>query len=185
MVDEIQTFGRTPELFACHYYGLHDYVDVLTIGKLTQVCATLYHKKFNPETGIISQTFTGSTVALRAGHAILDTLQTGNFFGAQGKIARLHNFFVNGLKNISRKNPGLIHGPFGEGAMVAFTLDDGSTEKSNKFLKSLFANGVIAFIAGSRPSRIRFLLPVGAIEEKDCTNVLNILERTLREFKPD
>jgi 4-aminobutyrate aminotransferase-like enzyme len=181
MVDEIQTFGRTPELFAFHYYGLAENVDVLTIGKLTQVCATLYSKEFNPEAGIISQTFTGSTVGLKAGLAILEKLLSGNFFGSQGKIARLHNYFVQGLKKISRRHIGMIHGPFGVGAMIAFTLGDGSPEQSNQFLKKLFANGVIAFIAGSRPARVRFLLPMGAIEENDCALVLDIIEKTLQD----
>ena len=32
-IDEIQTFGRTSELFAFQYFGLDKYVDVVTVGK--------------------------------------------------------------------------------------------------------------------------------------------------------
>ena len=32
-IDEIQTFGRTEELFAFQYFGLDDFVDVVTRGK--------------------------------------------------------------------------------------------------------------------------------------------------------
>ena len=50
-VDEIQTFGRTEELFAFQYFGLDNFVDAVTIGKLSQVCATLFKDDFNPATG--------------------------------------------------------------------------------------------------------------------------------------
>ena len=40
--DEIQTFGRLPSMFAFEHFDLGDYVDVLTVGKMTQACATLW-----------------------------------------------------------------------------------------------------------------------------------------------
>ncbi|MCB1135939.1 MAG: aminotransferase class III-fold pyridoxal phosphate-dependent enzyme, partial [Chlamydiia bacterium] len=39
--DEVQAFGRTSKLYAFQHFGLEDYVDIVTIGKLSQVCATL------------------------------------------------------------------------------------------------------------------------------------------------
>jgi 4-aminobutyrate aminotransferase-like enzyme len=40
-LDEIQTFGRTGELFAFRTLGLEPYVDVVTIGKILHGSATL------------------------------------------------------------------------------------------------------------------------------------------------
>src|SRR6185369_7682432 len=54
--DEIQTFGRTSELFAFQHFGLDEYVDIVTFGKLTQACGTLIRAEFRPKPGLISQT---------------------------------------------------------------------------------------------------------------------------------
>ncbi len=68
--DEVQTFGRLPKLFAFQYFGLEDLVDIVSIGKLSQVCATLFRKEFKPKAGLLSQTFTGSTSSLHAARVI-------------------------------------------------------------------------------------------------------------------
>ena len=47
-VDETQTFGRTSSLFAFQLFDLQDDIDVVSIGKLSQVCATMYRKKLKP-----------------------------------------------------------------------------------------------------------------------------------------
>jgi 4-aminobutyrate aminotransferase-like enzyme len=72
-VDEIQTFGRTGEIYAFHQLGLDDYVDVVTIGKMLHCAATLFTAELLPDPGLVSGTFAGSTVRLavgrRGGHA--------------------------------------------------------------------------------------------------------------------
>jgi 4-aminobutyrate aminotransferase-like enzyme len=180
MVDEIQTFSRTPELFAYQYFSLDDCVDVVTIGKSAQVCATLFRDKFKPRPGLLSQTFTASTSALFASGIIIRGLMEGDYFGPDGKIARLHDHFETRLKQIQVRLPGLIEGPFGIGAMIAFTPFGGDAEKVKKFIHALFHAGVMSFYAGSNPSRVRFLLPVGAVTFDDIDAVCEILERTLR-----
>ena len=69
--DEVQTFGRTTSPFAFQTFGLHEHADVVTVGKLTQVCATLFTDDYKPKPGLISQTFTAATAAIAAGRAIL------------------------------------------------------------------------------------------------------------------
>lgn len=183
LVDEIQTFGRTYKPFACQYFEIADLADVITVGKMTQVCATIYKKDFNPMPGLISQTYTGNTTSLSIGTEILDQLSRGNYFGKGGKIDSLYNFFSGKLKRLSKKYPKLIRGPYGIGAMVAFTFADGSPSLAKKFLNRLFDNGLIAFLAGSSPTRIRFLLPVGAIVKEDCEKAIIIIEKTLASFE--
>jgi len=72
IVDEVQSFCRTTRPFAFQHFGLDKLVDLVTIGKISQVCATLFTSHYNPKPGLISQTFTGSTWAMYAAHAIVN-----------------------------------------------------------------------------------------------------------------
>jgi 4-aminobutyrate aminotransferase-like enzyme len=179
LVDEIQTFGRTTEPFAFQLYGLDEFVDVATVGKLTQVCATLFRDEFTPKPGLISQTFTGTTASIYAARAIIGGLLDGGFFGNDGKIAQFHQRFTNHLETIAQRHPDWIKGPFGIGAMIAFTPFDGTEQSAKKIAHALFDAGVISFTAGSSPARVRFLIPVGGVTEPDIDTVCRILEQTL------
>ena len=177
--DEIQSFGRTPELFAFQYYGLEKYIDIVSIGKLSQVCATLFRDSVKPRPGLLSQTFTGSTSAIRASIATIKQLTQGGFYGPEGKIAQIHNYFVGKLKKIAEQHPHHIRGPYGIGCMIAFTPFDGETQKTTKFVHDLYDNGVISFIAGANPTRVRLLLPAGVITFEDMDKASAIIEKTL------
>ncbi len=179
IVDEIQTFGRTSNLFAYQYFKVDDLVDIVTIGKLAQVCATLFRSQYKPKPGLLSQTFTSSTIALKAGHYIVQQLLDRHFFGIEGKIAKVYEYFVQHFIQIKSRNPHLIHGPYGIGAMIVFTPFDGESSRVVSFLQKLFHAGVIAFSAGSNPMRVRFLPPVGALSFNDIDQVCKIVEDVL------
>jgi 4-aminobutyrate aminotransferase-like enzyme len=179
MLDEIQTFGRTEQLFAFQQFGLDQYVDVLTLGKLSQLCGALFTDEYKPHPGLLSQTFTSSTSALFAARTILHGMTEGGYFGPDGKIAKLHNHFVKRLKEIQDRRPDLVAGPFGLGAMIAFTPLGGEPSKVKEFVHALFEAGVISFYAGSELSRVRFLIPVGAVSFQDVDSVASIIEDTL------
>jgi 4-aminobutyrate aminotransferase-like enzyme len=180
-VDEIQTFGRTTELFAFQHFGLDAFVDVVTIGKLSHVCATLFTPHYQPKPGLLSQTFTASSVALSAGKVIIAGLMEGGYFGPEGKNARLHAYFVKQFEELARRHPGLIAGPYGIGAMIAFTPFNGSPGKTKQFIHALFDAGVIAFYCGSDLSRVRFLVPAGAVTVDHIDQVMEIVEKILLE----
>lgn len=179
LVDEVQTFARTQEPFAFQYYRLDNWVDVVWVGKATQVCATLFTEDFIPRPGLISQTFTSSTVAIAVGEIILEMLIKDGYFGPQGKIVKFHKLFTGELKKINKRHPDLLCGPYGEGIMVAITVFDGSVEKSKAFVLKLFEAGVLSYIAGKNPTRVRFLIPIGAIEKGHIIKVCKIIENTL------
>lgn len=181
--DEVQAFGRTGSLFAFDYYGLNDYVDIVSVGKLSQTCATLFRKELNPKPGLLSQTFTSSTAAIRAGITIIKELLEGNYYGTHGKIEQLHHHFTGQLESLSKRYPDLIQGPFGVGAMVGFTPFGGDKDKATQFTQKLFENGVMSFIAGSDPTRVRFLMPVGCVSFEDIDTVCRIIEETLLHFR--
>lgn len=181
LADEIQTFGRTSEYFAFQHFGLDEFVDVVTLGKLSQACATLIRAEFQPKPGLISQTFTAPSVAIRSASVILRYMEEQGLLGADGKIMRLSRKFTDKLKDLAMRRPDLAAGPFGMGGMIAFTPLGGDQEKVAKFLRTLFDEGVIGFIAGHKPARARFLLPVGGMEESDIDAAFPILERVLAE----
>ncbi|MDQ3003274.1 MAG: aminotransferase class III-fold pyridoxal phosphate-dependent enzyme [Fibrobacterota bacterium] len=181
LADEIQTFGRTSEYFAFQHFGLDEFVDVVTLGKLSQACATLIRAEFQPKPGLISQTFTAPSVAIRSASVILRYMEEQGLLGADGRIMRLSRKFTDKLKDLAMRRPDLAAGPFGMGGMIAFTPLGGDQAKVAKFLRTLFDEGVIGFIAGHQPARARFLLPVGGMEESDIDTAFPILERALAE----
>lgn len=179
-IDEVQTFGRTSKLFAYQHFQLEEFVDIVSIGKLSQVCATLFRSSFQPRPGLLSQTFTSSTVALQVGYYIIHQLLNKHYLGPQGKIAHIHGLFVQGFQEIEKRYPRLIEGPYGIGSMIAFTPLGGDTQRVSKFVQDLFQAGVISFIAGSNPARVRFLVPIGAITDEDVREVVKIVENVLK-----
>lgn len=177
--DEVQSFGRTQELFAFQYFNLQSYIDIASIGKLSQVCATFFTDEYKPKPGLLSQTFTGSTSAIKAARVILNGLMNGGYYGPEGKIEKLHQHFAGQLEEFAKRYPHLIQGPFGIGCMVAFTPYDGNVQKVTDFVHRLFDAGVLGFIAGSNPTRVRFLIPAGAVTFEDIDNVMRIIQQTL------
>ena len=182
LVDEIQTFGRTSKLFAFQHFGIEDLVDIVTIGKLSHVCATLWKAEYNPRPGLLSQTFTGSSTAIQVAKKMIHLMQKEEFFGSHGKNMQVFHHFSQNLSNLSKKHPRLIQGPYGIGSMVAFTPLEGGLDQAIKFGQDLFHAGVLSFIAGKDPTRMRFLLPVGAVTPQDIDNVSKIIEETLLCF---
>lgn len=178
-IDEVQTFGRTTELFAFQHFQLQKYVDICTVGKMALTCATLFSAEFMPKLGLLGQTFTSTTTALRCSQAIIESLMKGDLYGPEGKNARLHSCFVKGLEAIAERHPGLLSGPFGLGAMIAFTPFDGDTKRVTQLIHALFDAGVISFISGNAPARVRFLPPVGVLSEDHIAAALEIVESTL------
>jgi len=183
IIDEVQSFGRTDKLFAFQYFELDKYVDFVNIGKMSQVCATIYKEDHKPRPGLISQTFTSSSTAINASYYIINSMIEGNYLGENGKINKIHQYFAQKLDALNKELPELIEGPWGIGAMVATTLFKGDPQKSKEFTFKLFNNGVLSFIAGSAPTRVRFLIPMGAIETHHIDEVCEIIKKTLLEIK--
>ena len=181
LVDEVQTFGRTHHPFAFQEFNLTELVDIVWIGKAAQVCATLFSKEYIPRPGLIAQTYTSSSATIAASIAILNELDNGSYFGPDGKTAKLHQQFVAGFEAISSRHPQLLTGPYGIGAMTGCTAHGGDQAKVTKLIHHLYENGVIAFLAGANPTRLRFLVPIGALESHHIVEILSILEQSLLE----
>ena len=181
--DEVQSFSRTSRPFAFQHYGLDEYADIVTVGKITQVCATLYRESMRPMAPILSQTFTGSSSSIAAGLAMLDALESAGCFGADGKNVRHHQYFVAGLSRLTEKYPQQIRGPFGEGMMVAFTPGDGSAAQAKRLMEIMYDAGLLGFVCGSDPTRIRFLPPPVVTTEAHIDAALAMLEESLGKLE--
>ena len=103
--DEVQTFGRTTSMFCFEHLGLGEFIDVLTLGKMSQACAALYTQEMNPKPGLLSGTFQSSSSAFGVGLAALKRLRDGNYYGSDGKIARLQRAWREHADAFVKKHP--------------------------------------------------------------------------------
>lgn len=179
-VDEVQSFGRTSRPFAFQHFGLDEHVDIVTLGKMTQACATLFTAEFAPKPGLVSQTFTAATAAILAARVVVQTLDASHAFGDEGRNMQINQRFTQRLSDIARKHPGRITGPFGIGAMIAFTPFDGSASIAKTCAAALFDEGVIGFVAGHDPTRLRFLPPVPILRDEHIDDVCRIVDHALQ-----
>ena len=179
--DEVQTFSRTTELFAYQMLELDQYVDVVTVGKALQACGTFFTEELNPRPGLVAGTFNGGISALNAGNKIVKYLTEGNFYGEKGRIKELETTFLSRLKILNTTRCiGKIGYCGGVGTMISFEIGDCSKEISMKLVHKLFDNGIITFIAGKDPVRIRLLLPI-VLTDDHIDEIFVILEKSINE----
>jgi 4-aminobutyrate aminotransferase-like enzyme len=185
-VDEIQTFGRLPAMFAYEYFNLGEYVDVLTVGKMTQACATLWTADMNPKGGLLSGTFTGEGVSFRTGQRVIERLRDGGYYGPQGLIEKHHALFREQVEQLMKRHaawfppvPGLDSLVGGLGGMMKFTPFGGRKDKINALCKACFDEGVILFYCGHGPYHVRMLPPLGVMKEADWPRVFECIERAM------
>jgi acetylornithine/N-succinyldiaminopimelate aminotransferase len=183
IADEVQTFCRTTRPYAFQHFGLDQHVDVVTIGKISQVCATLFTDTYKPKPGLVSQTFTGSTWSILAGLAIIRGLVANGNFGPDGLNMRWHGRFAAGLQKLADKYPKHIAGPYGLGGMVAFTPCGGSAEKAKEMCLKLYEAGLMCFLAGGNPTRLRFLLPLGSVEDQHIDLACELIESVVSKME--
>jgi 4-aminobutyrate aminotransferase-like enzyme len=165
-VDEVQTFGRTGELFAFRTLGLEDFVDVVTVGKLLQGSAALFTRAYNPRPGLVAGTFAGATVAMAVGARILERLEREGYLGPRGRIARLGRGIEERFERLARRLPRAVGPRSGLGAMQAFVPFDGSARAAEAATRLACEEGLLVFTAGQEPTKIRLLPPLATSEEE-------------------
>ena len=187
--DEVQTFGRTETMFRYQGLDLGEYVDVTTVGKMSQVCAALYTEEFNPKAGLLSGTFSSSTSAFRVGLTALSTMRDGGYYGPDGRIAGLQKAWREHASAFVAKHP--EHFPpvvdgmgrssenvvAGTGGMMRLTPFGGDRARVMALCHHLFREGVIAFACGHGPYHLRFLAPVGVMEPAHFAPIFEVMER--------
>jgi 4-aminobutyrate aminotransferase-like enzyme len=178
-VDEVQTYARTGELFAHQTFGLAEYVDLVTVGKILQGSAVLYTKDYNPREGLVAGTYAGATVGLTVGARIIEKLASEGYLGASGRVAGIGKRVESRFAALATRMPKAIGARSGIGAMQAFVPFDGAPATTNAILKAAFDEGLLVFGAGKDPMKIRMLLPVNVTDE-ELDAGFAVLETALR-----
>ena len=191
--DEVQTFGRTEQMFYQQVLGLEDLVDVLTVGKMSQVCATLFSGNFNPKPGLLSGTFIGSTAGFRVGAVIIERLRDGGYYGAEGRIATLHAHFRTQAEALIEARPDAFEplagagGPLdrvgGCGGMMRLTPFGGRKAPVVDLVKRCHDAGVLLFFCGHGPFHLRMLPPVGVLETSHIDTALGVIETCIADME--
>jgi 4-aminobutyrate aminotransferase-like enzyme len=185
-IDEVQTFGRTGELFAYQTFGLEPFVDVVTIGKMLQACMVLYTEEYNPKPGLVSGTFSGSTVALRTARRILEMLDEQKLLGPEGGIQKKSRHFKSKIQSMAEHEcAGMIGEIRAVGGMIAFQPFEGTMDHVKKVLMKLFDLGVVAFYCGHGPYFVRMLPPLGVMTEAEIDETCRLISQALREVSPE
>lgn len=180
-IDEIQTFGRTGELFAFQRLDLAEYVDVVTVGKLLQNSALLFRAEYQPDPALISGTFAGSTVGMAVGRRIVEKLVQENYLGPQGRIVELEQHARDGLARLQQRHPHLVRSFSGVGAMWSLEPVRASLADIKALLHECYRNGLILYYSGfgDDPHRLRMFLPGGVLTADELNEALEILRFSL------
>ncbi len=191
--DEVQSFGRNEQMFYFEQIGLGEYIDLVTIGKMSQICAVLYTEAYAPKPGLLSGTFVGSTVGLNVGRRLLERLRDEGYYGPEGKNAQLQKAFRHHAEALVNEHPEWfppvpheLGGHYekvphygGTGGMMRLTPFGGDKARINRLLHVLFEEGIIAFSCGHGPFHLRFLPPVGVMRPEQFGEVFGIVKSAL------
>lgn len=184
--DEVQTFGRTGEMFAFELLGVGDYIDLCTIGKLSQVCATIFTEDYNPAPGLLSGTFLGGTVPLNVGRRMIERLREDNLYGESGLIAHHRALFEQHAAALVEKHPEwfTIHEDVpaftgGTGGMMRLTPFGGAKDPVMKLCTRAFHEGMVVLPCGHDPYHVRMLPPIPALTDDVWPLAFSILERAM------
>ncbi|NNL86319.1 MAG: aminotransferase class III-fold pyridoxal phosphate-dependent enzyme [Myxococcales bacterium] len=179
-VDEVQTFGRTGELFAFRTFELETLVDVVTVGKFLQGSAVLFRAPYNPDPALIAGTYAGSSSGMAMGARIIERLDSEGYLGTEGRINVLGRRVARRFESLQKRMPRAVGPRSGIGAMQAFVPWDGDPKLVRAVIDAAFEAGLIVFPAGSNPMKIRMLLPVNVTDE-ELESGFVILEKALRQ----
>ena len=61
--------------------------------------------------------------------------------------------------------------------MISFEVGNSDKDSTIMFVKKLYENGIISFVAGKDPARVRFLLPLSLTDEH-INEIFSIVEKT-------
>jgi 4-aminobutyrate aminotransferase-like enzyme len=162
-------------------------IDVLTVGKMTQACATLFTEEFNPKPGLLSGTFTGETVAFRVGSRVLQRLRDGALprrLGLQRPPPTPSSASTPPISSPGTRTGSRLSRPSAAGeTMMRLTAFGGEKSKINAACKACLDEGVIVFYCGHGPFHLRLLPPLGVFKDADWPRVFAVIERALAKVK--
>ena len=186
--DEVQTFGRTGEMFAYELLDLGEYIDICTIGKLSQVCATIFTEEYNPAPGLLSGTFLGGTVPLNVGRRMIERLREDNLYGDGGLIAHHRALYEKEAAALIERHPEwfppcdeVTAFTGGAGGMMRLTPFGGAKDPVMKLCSHAFTEGIVVLPCGHDPYHLRMLPPIPAMRDEDWPKAFALIERAMEK----
>ena len=112
---------------------------------------------------------------------VIRYLREGHFYGENGRMQEIEQAFLSRFNNLATGScQGKLGYSGGVGTMIAFEVGDASKEKTLQYIRALFHNGIVAFLAGQNPTRVRFLLPT-CLTEEHIEEIFQIIKKTAHE----
>jgi len=175
-IDEVQTGGGpTGKIWAHEYFNLSGPPDIVTFSK-KMLTGGFYNKaELSPKQGYrIFNTWVGDPGKIVLLDAVLKTIVKDNLLDNTLKAGDILN---NGMKNLEKKYPGLIHSTRGIGTFIAFDADTG--ERRDKILMDLRKEGVNC--GGCGPAAIR-LRPALIFQPKHADIFIEKMDKVLSSY---
>jgi len=176
--DEIQCgYYRSGKFFAHQYANIKP--DIVPFAKAVAAGypsgGCLFVKKVADcmKIGTHGSTFAGSPMAMGLANAVLDVMLKPGF---DEHILKVSKYFFDQLSNIKNKFPKIIKEIRGKGLMIGLQF----FEEPSKFLKEFYKNKLIAVKASDNVIRI---LPPLNVKKKEIDEGINIINKTLQEYK--
>jgi len=175
--DEIQCgIGRTGTLFAKEYYGVEPDIMILAkgLGNGIPIGAILCSKKTGDsmEIGDHGTTFGGNSLACAVGLTVLQEINTEKFLN---EVRRKGELLVSLLSDLKSKFNS-IKEIRGRGLMIGVEFD----QETKPLVMQLLNNGVVANATAVNVLR---LVPPLIISDDEISELVSVLERTLKELK--
>jgi L-lysine 6-transaminase len=176
ILDEVQTgVGMTGKYWAYQHTGMIP--DIIAFGKKLQVCGIMASDRINEVDSVfkvssrINSTWGGNLVDMIRSTYILRIIDEDRLVdNARDMGERLGT----SLRTLGEGFPGLVSNVRGQGLMAAFDLPDGDTRQ--KFVKEVFAEGMIIGACGPRSVRFR---PPLTVRPEEIERAAVILGRAL------
>jgi diaminobutyrate-2-oxoglutarate transaminase len=189
VVDEVQTgFGRTGSMFAFSRAGITPDAVIISkgIGGSLPFSAVLYHSKYDTWVpGAHAGTFRGNQLAMAAGMATLDVIESENLVI---EAARKGERLLAALRELSREFT-FIGDVRGRGLMIGLEMVDqeGTRDRLGRYPASgplakamkeeCFRRGLIVETGGRHSAVIRLLPPL-VIADEELDEVIAIIRRS-------
>mgnify|MGYP000723820302 CR=1 FL=1 len=95
---------------------------------------------------------------------------------------RIHQRFAEGLETIAARHDRAIRGPWGIGGMIALTPLQGTAEQAKRLAQLCYDAGLLGFVAGADPMRLRFLPPLLSVTDAQIDTGLELLDLSVRRL---
>ncbi|KAI5697508.1 hypothetical protein M8J75_011543 [Diaphorina citri] len=158
LIDEVQTGGGPCGKFWCHeHFDLEESPDIVTFSKKMQLGGYFLKPEFVPQQAYrVFNTWMGDPGKVLLLKGIIDTIHNENLLD---RVQKTGNILLNGLKDLEKQYPGLIHSARGKGTFCAIDTKD-ATQRDG-IVQGFKKRGIEIGVCGDYSIRLRPALIFG------------------------